>query len=139
MLNNNINNAFKNIEDNILNSCCSGLEKVLLSIAEESVKICPKRTGELRESLGVSLQNTKIAKGTEDGTLNISNSNIKNSNEKINGEIIYNHKHSICHEWDDTETHWTTPNTHSKFLENPTYNADIENLFLSGFLKEIQK
>lgn len=144
MSNNNINNdislQFAKIKKNIEQATQNAFEKCVLDIAEKSIKICPFRTGELRESIKVEINNAEVAKGQKNGTLSkkASVSNANNFNN-LNANITYNSPHATCHEWDDETTNWTTPNTHSKFLENPAFEYDYKNNFALEFSKRLNK
>lgn len=134
MSNNNIDKVFNNLRKNIDKKCVDGAINCARDIGRRSIKICPKDSGKLRESFTASVGGTVVGIGTKNGKLrNKSKAGIKN-NGKMTVELKYDCKYAIFpHEMDDANTNWTTPGTHSKYLENPYYESDLKKLFLEGF------
>lgn len=132
--NNNIDKVFNNLRKNIDKKCINGAVNCARDIGKRSIAICPKDTGKLRESFTASVAGTVVCVGTKNGKLkNKSKASIQN-NGKMKVELKYDCRYAIFpHERDDVGTNWTTPGTHSKYLENPVYESDLKKLFLEGF------
>ncbi|OUQ15024.1 hypothetical protein B5E87_00185 [Massilimicrobiota sp. An142] len=137
MSNKNISKGFKQIESDINLKIQDGMAEVILSVARKSNEICPMDKGELRKSLGVYFNGKKIGSGSKTGVLReLKIKTYSNISPKYIGSIVYDCKHAIYpHEMDDEATNWTTPGTHSKYLENPLYQTDLVSEFSKGFKK----
>lgn len=105
-------NKLKLFKTELMNEVILGINSIAKELLEDSLKICPKDTGELRESGKVY----KLAK-------------TNNYNAQVGYRTPYA---AIVHEF-PTDTHWTTVGTEGKFLEKPAKENELKylNLFKS--------
>lgn len=137
--NNNITKQFKDILRKINVAVNDASADIILDLADESLEVCPKDTGNLRKSMEVTKDGQIIGRGNDKGSVKRNTPRKKVTlNKDINLAITYNCDYAIYpHEMDDQSTHWTTPGTHSKYLENPAYHFDAASKMEKAIMKRL--
>lgn len=104
------------IEDEIKKEASEALIDTMADISEESLKICPKDTGELRKSLKGSVNGKDVIQGSDSGSVSRSGSEV--NSEVLEGVISYDTPYAV-RQHEVKAKNYTTSGTTWKYLETP--------------------
>lgn len=120
----NLDAFFNQLANNIHEAVETSLEQSVTTIAEESLKEAPMKTGAMRDSMEISVSGQLVGIGDKSGQAEVKmklNKNKQNS-VKISYHTKYAEKmHELKHD------NYTTGGTKWKYLQDP-FNRNVESL-----------